>query len=163
MGAAPAYSQYSARGSHAPQFQPRTAPMPARSPRINVVPGKRSESKPNTASSPLVFLAKTVAVVLLVVALVGIARIALTTAAVSTSMENQELSSQISSARKEGNQLEVTQSALSNPSRVKTEAGALGMTAPVITYTLTLEQDVVATDAAGNLSLSESVRLAAGA
>ncbi|MBQ3106734.1 MAG: cell division protein FtsL [Eggerthellaceae bacterium] len=159
MGAAPAYSRYSARSVSAPA--PRI--QPARGPRIDVMPGKGASSQPKPLSSSVLFLAKTVAVLLLVVAALGIARIALTSAAVSTTLENQELSSQINSARKEGNQLEVAQSSLSNPARVKAEAGALGMTDPVITYTLSLEQDVVATDAAGNLSLSESVRLAAGA
>lgn len=159
MGAAPAYSHYSSRSSYAPA--PRQ--KPARSPRVDVVHGTGSAPQTSPLSSSALFLAKTVAVVLAVVAVLGIARIALTSAAVSATLSNQELSSQIETARKEGSQLEVAQSSLSNPSRVKMEAGALGMTAPVITYTVTLDQDVVAVDAAGNLSLSESVRLAVGA
>ncbi len=39
----------------------------------------------------------------------------------------------------------------------------MGMAAPLETTTIDLGQDAVATDDAGNLSLSKSLRLAAGA
>ena len=54
-----------------------------------------------------------------------------------------------------------TVSALSNPARVKTEANAMGMAAPAETIVVNIGQDVVATDEAGNLSLSRTLQQAA--
>ena len=53
----------------------------------------------------------------------------------------------------------MSQSVLANPSRIKAQATALGMAAPVPEYSeqITLSPDIVATDGAGSLSLSESV------
>ena len=149
MGAQPAYSHYPDRAYER---------AVERAPRIQVVPGTGPRTAAPALPDSVVFLAKTVAVVLVVLALV-----ALSSAAVTGSIQAQELSSKIDGARAQGNQLEVTQSSLSNPSRVKTEANAMGMAAPLETTTIDLGQDAVATDDAGNLSLSKSLRLAAGA
>ena len=151
MGAQPAY-RYSERAYERPA---------ERAPRIRVVPGTGPAAAPSALPASVVFLAKVAAAVLLVVALVGVARVALSSAAVTGSLQAQELSSKIDSARAQGNQLEVAQSSLSNPARVKTEATAAGMAAPLETTTIELGQDVVGIDEAGNLSLSQSLRLAA--
>ena len=142
MGAQPAYSRYPDRAYER---------AVERAPRIQVVPGTGPRTAAPALPDSVVFLAKTVA------------RVALSSAAVTGSIQAQELSSKIDGARAQGNQLEVTQSSLSNPSRVKTEANAMGMAAPLETTTIDLGQDAVATDDAGNLSLSKSLRLAAGA
>ena len=81
----------------------------------------------------------------------------------ATSVQSQQLESQISDARASGNNLEVQQSSLSNPTRVKAEASRLKMAAPESVGIIDLGTDVVATDEAGNLSLSKSVQIAAGA
>ena len=154
MGAQPAYSRYPDRAYER---------AVERAPRIQVVPGTGPRTAAPALPDSVVFLAKTVAVVLVVLALIGVARVALSSAAVTGSIQAQELSSKIDGARAQGNQLEVTQRSLSNPSRVKTEANAMGMAAPLETTTIDLGQDAVATDDAGNLSLSKSLRLAAGA
>ena len=154
MGAQPAYSRYPDRAYER---------AVERAPRIQVVPGTGPRTAAPALPDSVVFLAKTVAVVLVVLALIGVARVALSSAAVTGSIQAQELSSKIDGARAQGNQLEVTQSSLSNPSRVKTEANAMGRAAPLETPTIDLGQDAVATDDAGNLSLSKSLRLAAGA
>ena len=151
MGAAPAYSYYPER---APERSPRE--------RISVVPGRGTRTQTPTLPSNVVFLAKAAAVVLLVVSLVGFARIGLMSATISTTMQSSQLTSQISDARSSGAALEVSQSTLSNPTKVKQQAGKLGMAAPETTGVITLDKDVVATDESGALSLSKSVAIAAG-
>ena len=151
MGAAPAYSYYPER---APERSPRE--------RISVVPGRGTRTQTPPLPSNVVFLAKAAAVVLLVVSLVGFARIGLMSATISTTMQSSQLTSQISDARSSGAALEVSQSTLSNPTKVKQQAGKLGMAAPETTGVITLDKDVVATDESGALSLSKSVAIAAG-
>ena len=151
MGAAPAYSYYPER---APERSPRE--------RISVVPGRGTRTQTPTLPSNVVFLAKAAAVVLLVVSLVGFARIGLMSATISTTMQSSQLTSQISDARSSGAALEVSQSTLSNPTKVKQQAGKLGMAARETTGVITLDKDVVATDESGALSLSKSVAIAAG-
>ena len=151
MGAAPAYSYYPER---APERSPRE--------RISVGPGRGTRTQTPTLPSNVVFLAKAAAVVLLVVSLVVFARIGLMSATISTTMQSSQLTSQISDARSSGAALEVSQSTLSNPTKVKQQAGKLGMAAPETTGVITLDKDVVATDESGALSLSKSVAIAAG-
>ena len=151
MGAAPAYSYYPER---APERSPRE--------RISVVPGRGTRTQTPTLPSNVVFLAKAAAVVLLVVSLVGFARIGLLSATISTTMQSSQLTSQISDARSSGAALEVSQSTRSKPTMVKQQAGKLGMSAPETTGVITLDKDVVATDESGALSLSKSVAIAAG-
>lgn len=147
MGAAPAY-RYPERA-------------PERAPRVRVVPGGKPASRTDSVSSSAIFLAKAFAAVLVVFALLGFVRIGLASATVTTALAADELSTNISSARSEGNELEVRQSYLSNPSSVKQEAASrLGMSEPSEALTITLGEDVVATDANGNLSLSASVQAA---
>ena len=97
----------------------------------------------------------------MVLALVAFARIALTAAAVNVEIESKSYDSLIDTARSEGSSLEVAQSSLSNPSRIKSEATALGMAAPESTSKIVLPEDIVATDGSGNLSLSQSLAAAA--
>lgn len=151
MSAAPAYSYYPER---APEREPRT--------RISVMPGRGTRTQTPSLPSSAVFLAKAVAAVLVVIAVVGFVRIGLAAATVSTSVQSQHLSSQINDARSSGAALEVSQSLLSNPTRLKQEAKGLGMAAPAETGVIELSQDVVATDGSGALSLSKSMAIAAG-
>ena len=92
----------------------------------------------------------------------GFVRIGLMSATISTTMQSSELTSQISDARSSGAALEVSQSTLSNPTKVKQQANKLGMAAPETTGVIDLGKDVVATDESGALSLSKSVAIAAG-
>ena len=146
-GAAPAFSYN----------YPERAPERPERPRVRVVPGQGTRTSTQTIPSTVVFMAKTLAVVLVVAALLCFARIAIGSATVATSVQSQQLESQISDARASGNNLEVQQSSLSNPTRVKAVA------APESVGIIDLGTDVVATDEAGNLSLSKSVQIAAGA
>ena len=128
MGAAPAYSYYPERAPERIERAPRT--------RISVVPGQGPRTQSPTLPSSVVFLAKAVAVVLVVVSLVAFARIALSSATVATSVQAQELSSQIDEARSSGASLEVSQSLLTNPTYLKQQAAGLGMAAPAAALSL---------------------------
>ncbi|HIW76124.1 MULTISPECIES: cell division protein FtsL [Gordonibacter] len=151
-GAAPAFS-YS--------YPERIPERPLR-PRVSVMPGTGTRESTHAMPTTVVLLAKAAAVILVAVALLCCARIALASAAVSTSLQAQQLENQIDEARSTGSNLEVKQSTLSNPTRVKGEAGRLNMAAPESVGVIDLGVDVVAYDAAGNLSLSKSVQIAAG-
>ena len=154
MSAVPAYDLYdsNARAYERERFAESD---------ISVVPGGGREPRAEGLSTSVVTLAKVAAVVLVVLALLGTARVALSSAAVAVALEAQQYESQIDEARVEGSKLEVTQSALSNPTHVKEQAAALGMAVPSEVTSIDLADDVVKTDAEGNLSLSESARVAA--
>ena len=112
--------------------------------------------------SPLVELAKMAAVVLVVVAVLCFARIALTNATVATMIESDTLSAQISEARSLGTSLEMEQSVLSNTNAINSAAKRLGMAAPAEVGTIALSPDVVAADAEGTLSFSDTVKNVVG-
>lgn len=109
------------------------------------------------------FILKALVVFVLVFACIGVGRISLSSLAVSAAIEANQLSNDIDAARETGNSLEVEQSTLSNPTRIKTEATKLGMNAPENTHFMALPQDIVVTDEQGNLSLSGSVAAVAKA
>ena len=94
------------------------------------------------------------AVVLLLIACVGMVRVQLMVASQDQCIAANELSAQIDTTRKSANELEVQQSYMSNTTHIRTAATQLNMEAPASVTTLTLAADVVATDAAGNLSLA---------
>ncbi len=124
-------------------------------PSISVVPGAGRRAQSEGISTAALSLAKACAVICIVIALIAMARVAITSAAASCALETRSLQTSIETARAEGNELEVSQSVLANPSRIT----ALGMAAPAPEYSeqITLAPDIVATDGAGSLSLSESV------
>ena len=95
---------------------------------------------------------------LVVVAALSFARIALTSATVSTMMESDAISSQIQTARASGVSLEMEQSVLSNPSAIKVAAKKLGMAAPFEVGVISLDPDVVSVNASGDLSLAGTVK-----
>lgn len=127
-------------------------------PRIRVVTGSGPQNAPAVLSPSAHLFAKVAIAVIVALALIGVARVYLSSATVTASVTAKELSSKIDSARAEGNQLEVAQSSLSNPARVKSEANAMGMAAPAETTVVVLDDDVVALDSQGNLSLSKTLQ-----
>lgn len=165
MSAAPAYSHYAAPDRYG--YDRYGYGQPARTQRkqrdvqrdVNVMPGGRTETR--TVSPAALFAVKTFALVLVFLALLGCVRITLSSATVTTALETRELSSQIDTARSEGSKLEVAQSSLSNPTRVKDAATALGMYAPAYVANIDISGDVVVLDAAGSLSLSGSAAVLA--
>ena len=152
MGAAPAYAY----------------PRPERNrsaecPRISVVQGSAPRTSERSVSETFLLGAKVVAAVFVLFTAIWFARIAFSSATVTTSMATQEITADLSEARAYAATLEVQQSSLSNPTRVRTDAVDLGMAAPASTTTITLPQDVVAADDNGVISITESIRRAAEA
>lgn len=157
MSAAPAYSSYAQ-----PAYRDfETFERPGFAPDISVVEGAGARNR--SAAEAAVFFAKITAVVMVIIALVCCTRVFLSSMAVSTALESREISSQIDEARSSGSKLEVALSSLTNPSYVKQEAAALGMSAPDpdAVLKIDLSDDVVVTDAAGALSLSGSASVIA--
>ncbi|MGI6105773.1 MAG: cell division protein FtsL [Raoultibacter sp.] len=146
--------------SAAPAYrQPERAPQ--QSPRIRVVPGRGTPQAPDTLPSSVITLAKLFAVILVVFALLAFLRIGMASATVTTAVAADEISAEIEGLRSQGSNLEVAESNLSNPTYIKSEAAKLSMVAPGETAVITLPQDVVTTDASGNLSLAASLKAAA--
>ncbi len=137
----------------------REVERPAR-PRVKVVPGASPRTSVETVSSAVLVAAKVIACVLVFVTALGFVRIGLAAATVTTSLSTQEISADLTTARSAAATLEVQESTLGNPTRIKDVASELNMAAPAEVSVLSLPVDVVATDAAGNLSLTESMRLA---
>lgn len=139
--------------------QPERAPQ--RTPRIRVVPGRGIPQTTDTIPSSLITLAKLFAVILVVFALLAFLRIGMASATVTTAVAAEEISSEIETLRSQGSNLEVIESNLSNPTYIKAEAAKLNMIAPAETTVVTIPEDIVTTDVAGNLSLTASLKAAA--
>lgn len=120
--------------------------------------GSRSAEAAEARGALLVTAAKLAAVVFVFVAALCFGRIALTNAAVTTMIESDALSAQITEARTSGVSLEMEQSVLSSKSALNAAVKRLGMAAPGAIGSLELSPDVVALDANGSLSLSGSVK-----
>ena len=136
---------------------PMYEPGRARSsqPDMRVVRGGAS-AKPSV--DMLVEVAKMAAIIIVVVAALCFARIALTNATVSVMVDSDALSTQISEARSMGTSLEMEQSTLSSTAAINSAAKRLGMAAPYEIGTIELSPDVVATNANGSLSFSDTVK-----
>ena len=156
MSAAPALDLSYFQPAPAAPSRPASTPSVPSAPRR---PDVRFNPNPDAApsTSPVLLVARIVAGVLVLVAALCLARLALTSATVATAIENQGIESQIDTARTQGSALEIDQSKLSTPTRIKDEAKAMGMAAPASTMMIDLSGDVVVTDQQGNLSLSGSV------
>ncbi len=139
------------------------APVEKREPkrRVDVIPGGAKGHAKETSPSHAFALrvAKITISVAVLFAGIGVGRVTLSAATVAEALEAREVKNQLEEARSSINQLEVMQSSLSNPTRIKTEAAALGMASATDSVVLDLSGDVVATDDAGNLSLAESMAM----
>lgn len=136
---------------------PKRAPQPTR--RIDVVSGgargRAVEESPSHAFA--IKVAKATVALVAVFAIIGFGRVTLNAATVAEALEGRQVSTQLEDARSAISELEVQQSSLSNPTRIKAEAAALGMVSPETTHVIDLSDDVVVTDEGGNLLLSESI------
>lgn len=130
---------------------------------FEVVPGGNRHSNQDQASSAVMLFAKIVIAGILIFAMIGAIRITLSSATVAVALETKQLDSQIDDARDAGSLLEVQQSTLSNPTRIKSEAESIGMSAPKSTVFIDISGDIVETDPTGALSLSASVQAASQA
>ena len=156
--AAPAYSyRLTARQQPARRSYERPSV-----PRVKTVQGDRPRQATKVLPSSANLLAVVIAVVLVVVASLAFVRIYLSSEAIVTSIESEEISSSIATARSEGSALEVQASIVANDSSLKDKASELGMSDPANETYITLPQDVVATNKDGSLSLTESIQIASG-
>ena len=146
MSAQPAYSRsrYSAQPSYAPS--------------ITVVRGKGKSSAPQALPSAMVQAAIVAVAVFVVLAAIGFCRVTLTSASANAAIQAKSLDFQIYEARTSGADLEVLQSSLSNPSRIRIQAAALGMVEPEVVTSINLAGDIVTVDEQGALSLSGSAQ-----
>ena len=146
MSAQPAYSRsrYSAQPSYAPS--------------ITVVRGTGKSSAPQALPSAMVQAAIVAVAVFVVLAAIGFCRVTLTSASANAAIQAKSLDSQIYEARTSGADLEVLQSSLSNPSRIRIQAAALGMVEPEVVTSINLAGDIVTVDEQGALSLSGSAQ-----
>ena len=146
MSAQPAYSRpcYSAQPSYTPS--------------ITVVRGKGKSQAPQALPSVLVQAAVVAVVVFVLLAAVGFCRVTLTSASASAAIQAKNLDSEIYDARTSGADLEVLQSSLSNPSRIRIQAASLGMVEPEVVTSINLAGDVVTVNEQGALSLSGSAQ-----
>ncbi len=118
-------------GSAAPAYE-RQPFGAAAQPRISTIPGSGKDA---ALSSTLIGIAKAVAIVFVALALLGIVRITLNSATVTSAIEARELTTQIEALRSESSTLEVTQTALTQPEHLKEAAKSLGMVEPLsVTY-----------------------------
>lgn len=125
---------------------------------VRVVRGSGTVSAPRTAPAFSVGRAVAFAVAaLVVVAVAACIRLALSSAAIATSLDSQQISNSIQDVRTASTSLEIEQSTLANPARISAEAKRLGMAAPSSVGVIELAPDVVVLDGDGALSLSQSV------
>ncbi len=134
-------------------------PLSAPRPGIQVQPGGRQQER--AASTGAVLFAKVLIAFIVAFALIGCVRITLSSATVATAMEASQIDDQIDAAREEGSRLEVAQSSLANPTRVKRDAMANGMRSPQAASFIDITGDVVVKDDDGHLSLSGTIGAAA--
>lgn len=126
-------------------------------PDIRVVPGGRQREQQTSQAPLLIALARGLAVVFVLIAVLGIASVALNSATLRETVTSSELSESITKARAQGNVLDSLKGTLDNSVRIKQMASELGMGAPAYSELISLEPDVIATDEAGNLSFARSV------
>jgi len=118
--------------------EPRSAR--ARTPRLSVVrsaPPKPNRPRSTVAAAEAARSAfRTFAIVVIVTAVLGIGRVYLSVQAAEASMEANRLRGDIKNERYEGDMLEVRQSALGSPSRIRAIAGQAMSMAPAqeVTY-----------------------------
>ena len=155
MAASPAYQFDYAGSSEVVKTYPRTHTAP--SPSVRVVPGRKSIVDPVLSDAWITGI-KAVVAVLAIFLVIGFVRVGLASAAYSAASTSSELSAEIADARSTGESLAVQKSLVASPSSLRYAAEEkLQMAAPSSTSTITLPADVVATDSAGNLSLSQSI------
>lgn len=142
-----------------PYAQPRWRPETPAQPDFRVLPGRGASVAERIGASPLFFtMLKAVVAAVLFIAAVGVCRVALTAASVETMISSDQLTSQISSARSQGGELEVKLTTLANPTRIKAYASErLGMAAASGISYLDLATGALATDSEGNLSLAGTI------
>lgn len=146
MAGAPAYR------FDAPVREPLRTP----SPDVSVVRGRKRTD--DVISDTAVTAIKAGIVLLLVLLVMGFAKVSIASAAYSVSSQASEVRAQINDAQTTGDSLAVQKSLVASPTNLRTQAkDKYGMAAPSSSETIVLSSDPVVVDSAGSLSLSGSV------
>lgn len=140
---------------------PRKKQAPTR--RVDVLPGGNKAQALSPSHAFALKAAKATLVVIIAFAGIGFGRISLASATVTEAMQARDIKNNMEDMRSSISDMQVEQSALSNPARIKSEAEALGMASPTTTNVLDLSGDVVMTGQNGELSLTESLAAAVSA
>lgn len=125
--------------------------------RVDVVPGGGKAQALSSSHAFALKAAKVAVACAIAFSGIGVGRIALANATVVEAMQARDIKNNMEDMRSSISDMQVEQSALSNPARIKSEAEALGMASPVTSNVLDLSGDVVATGENGELSLTESL------
>lgn len=125
--------------------------------RVRVIKPRRRDDSFSKGFSKFTRIALIVGVF---VGLILFARLGLQSMTIGVMSQSDEINAKIEEVRTESVNLEVEKSTASSPTNLKKAAKKLGMMNPYYTETLELEDDVVAYDEEGNLSLSDSLAVA---
>jgi len=139
--------------------QPQRRTETPSSPDFRVLPGRGTDLAERIGASPLFFtVLKVVVAAVLFLAVVGICRVALNAATVQTMIVSDGLTTQIAQAKSLADDLEVQETVLSNPARIKGYASEnLGMAVAAQCGYIDLAKGALATDSGGRLSLAGSI------
>lgn len=133
-------------------------PLPSRQSNPRIIEGGGKPQEDFLAGHAFAIkAAKFTVICALIFAGIGFGRITLDTATVNEAMAAQQYESQLEVARSAISDLQVEQSSLSNPTRIKEQAKLLGMESPSNVSVIDISGDVVELDDEGNLSLSKSL------
>lgn len=126
---------------------------------IEVIPGgaKGKRTQQNPQASPVMMIAKLIVAAIIAFAGIGFARITFSSMTVAEALEAREITKQLDVARSGISDLEVKQSTLTNPTRIKAKAEALNMASPINPIVIDLSGDVVVADDSGTLLLTDSL------
>ncbi len=105
----------------------------------------------------MLLIAKIMVAAIVAFACIGFARITFSSFTVAEALEAREISKQLDVARSGISDLEVKQSTLTNPTRIKAKAEALNMASPINPLMIDLSGDVVVADDSGTLLLTSSL------
>ena len=123
-------------------------------PSINLITTQGRSTK-TAAGAALIVMARVIACVFIALALIGMVRLSIASAAVSEMKVQKNLTSQINKARYDMSLLEVEYSKLS--SDIDQKAYSMGMHKVAQVENVQLPRDIVALDSNGRLSLSGSI------
>ena len=147
----PRYTRSSA--AEAPEIRPNVY----RRPSVKVRPGGQKGVKGFGFKPQVRTVAMVVFVCVLLFFVATAVRLSLYSGSVNLSLETNNIQSQIKSAYGETSSLGIARSTAENSTKIKEEAGKLGMSRQLNTDTINIKPDVITLDSNGNLSIAQSI------
>ena len=146
-----------------PVSVPKSKPVNPTKSEMHAVAGdvtQRKAMKSSAMSPMIVTLAKVVAVLVCLVAVLAFIRVGMTSATVSNGIASQDISKAIDNELVQKNALEVQDSSLANSGRIRQVASQYSLIAPSAITVFEMGQDVLAYDDNNHVSLVESLNRA---